>query len=264
LSDLQLITVPFFQRDTLIRYLLDELHTYETDYSDALAPVLCNANDSLMGEAALIQPVSAEELRSVHTSVTTDVRGLKAGMDTLTSAVRELSTVITNASRTVTAGHAAATHPLTSSSSMTGPLMIKIPPRNPNNPRAAASAISHPRPASRALIPRSLSLNNAGSGTLPPGVPGHRMAPTRRSSHRIPKAGLVIPDVPVLCSTDSTRRPRKESWRDIVQHWMMGDPTHGLHTPLKDWPPEWVQGCNRVFATKYFERSVIALEFIDV
>ncbi|KAF8833371.1 hypothetical protein BDN67DRAFT_857019, partial [Paxillus ammoniavirescens] len=38
-------------RDTLIRYLLDELHTYETDYSDALAPVSRGANESLAGEA---------------------------------------------------------------------------------------------------------------------------------------------------------------------------------------------------------------------
>ncbi|KAI9569544.1 hypothetical protein HD554DRAFT_2006777, partial [Boletus coccyginus] len=60
--DLRLITVLFFQRDTLIWYLLDELHIYETNYSDALAPVPCNANNSLMGEATLIQPVSAEEL----------------------------------------------------------------------------------------------------------------------------------------------------------------------------------------------------------
>ncbi|KAH0840287.1 hypothetical protein J3R83DRAFT_1295 [Lanmaoa asiatica] len=70
----QSLTALLFQRDTLIRYLLDELHTYETDYSDTLAPVPHNAdNSSLMGEATLIQPVTTKELRSVHTSVTTDV-----------------------------------------------------------------------------------------------------------------------------------------------------------------------------------------------
>ena len=116
-----------FQRDTLIQYLLDELHTYETDYSDALALVPRNANDSLMGEATLIQPVSAEELRSVYMSVTSDVRGLRAGMDTLTSAVRELSTVVVNAS--CTAGRAAATVTHPPSSSNPTPLTIKIPDR---------------------------------------------------------------------------------------------------------------------------------------
>lgn len=29
----------YYQRDTLIRYLLDELHTYEEDHSNALCPV---------------------------------------------------------------------------------------------------------------------------------------------------------------------------------------------------------------------------------
>ncbi|KIK72124.1 hypothetical protein PAXRUDRAFT_103115, partial [Paxillus rubicundulus Ve08.2h10] len=38
-------------RDTLIRYLLDKLYTYETDYSNALAPVARGANESLVGEA---------------------------------------------------------------------------------------------------------------------------------------------------------------------------------------------------------------------
>lgn len=145
-----------------------------------------------MEEATLIQPVLAEELRSVHTSVTTNIQGLKAGMDTLTSAVCELSTVITNASHTVTAGHAAPAHPPTSPSSMTGPLTIKIPSCNLNDSQVAESAISsHPQPALRALIPQSLLLNNASSGTLPPGVSGSRMAPTHRSSHWISKAGLT-------------------------------------------------------------------------
>ncbi|KIN97313.1 hypothetical protein M404DRAFT_97832, partial [Pisolithus tinctorius Marx 270] len=38
-------------RDTLMRYLLDELHCYETDHSDALAPISREAEDSLAGEA---------------------------------------------------------------------------------------------------------------------------------------------------------------------------------------------------------------------
>ena len=232
-----------------------------------------------MGEATLVQPVSAEELRSVYTSVTSDVRGLRAGMDTLTSAVRELGTVVVDASRT--AGRAARPP----SSSNPTPLTIKIPPRNipqapgPDSESTAAtdslplptpaSAISHPH--TRALASHSVPISEPSQrpsldlsrNSIPPGVRGPRTGPTRRSSHRIPKAGLVIPDIPALCP-DGMRRPRKESWRDIVQHWTAGDPTLGLHTPLRDWPPEWLQGPNRVFATKYFERSVIALEFINV
>ncbi|KIO03442.1 hypothetical protein M404DRAFT_54840, partial [Pisolithus tinctorius Marx 270] len=37
--------------DTLMRYLLDELHCYENDHSDALHPVSCEADGSFAGEA---------------------------------------------------------------------------------------------------------------------------------------------------------------------------------------------------------------------
>ncbi|KAF8545742.1 hypothetical protein OG21DRAFT_1376147, partial [Imleria badia] len=38
------------QRDTMIQYLLDELHAYETDHSDALCPIQRGADVSLLGE----------------------------------------------------------------------------------------------------------------------------------------------------------------------------------------------------------------------
>ncbi|KIJ15305.1 hypothetical protein PAXINDRAFT_49982, partial [Paxillus involutus ATCC 200175] len=37
-------------RDTMIQYLLDELHAYETDHGDALCPIQREANVSLLGE----------------------------------------------------------------------------------------------------------------------------------------------------------------------------------------------------------------------
>ncbi|KAI6111555.1 hypothetical protein EDD16DRAFT_1436532, partial [Pisolithus croceorrhizus] len=39
--------------DTLMRYLLNELHCYENDHSDALQPISCEANGSFTGKAAL-------------------------------------------------------------------------------------------------------------------------------------------------------------------------------------------------------------------
>ncbi|KAI6015803.1 hypothetical protein PISMIDRAFT_95111, partial [Pisolithus microcarpus 441] len=40
--------------DTLMRYLLDELHCYENDHSDALRPVSREGSGSLAGEASLV------------------------------------------------------------------------------------------------------------------------------------------------------------------------------------------------------------------
>ncbi|KAI6011166.1 hypothetical protein EDC04DRAFT_2580610, partial [Pisolithus marmoratus] len=40
--------------NTLMRYLLNELHCYENNHSDALQPISHEANDSFAGEATLI------------------------------------------------------------------------------------------------------------------------------------------------------------------------------------------------------------------
>jgi hypothetical protein len=56
---------------------------------------------------------------------------------------------------------------------------------------------------------------------------------------------------------------KSESWQIIVDHWTLGDPPRGLHMPLKDWPREWLQGPNKIFVQKHFDRSVIALEFLE-
>jgi hypothetical protein len=56
---------------------------------------------------------------------------------------------------------------------------------------------------------------------------------------------------------------KSESWKIIVDHWLYGDVPRGLHTALKDWPRQWLQGPNKIFAQKHFDRSVIALEFIE-
>jgi len=52
------------KRDTLSNYLLDELRTYGSGYSDALAPFPPrDANKSLAGEPALVRTPTIEELR---------------------------------------------------------------------------------------------------------------------------------------------------------------------------------------------------------
>ncbi|KZP05164.1 hypothetical protein FIBSPDRAFT_766273 [Athelia psychrophila] len=50
-------------QDTLIKYLLDELHSYEQDHSDALCPIPRNASLSHAGAAALVEPLCRDEAR---------------------------------------------------------------------------------------------------------------------------------------------------------------------------------------------------------
>ncbi|KAF8428472.1 hypothetical protein L210DRAFT_988370 [Boletus edulis BED1] len=87
-------------------------------------------------------------------------------------------------------------------------------------------------------------------------------SPTNLVVTSLPTAGVVIPDIPVR-NPNGSRHPKCESWWDIVKHWTESDPALGLHTPLRDWPPEWTQHNNRLFAVKYHQRSLVTLEFLN-
>ncbi|KAG1879967.1 hypothetical protein F4604DRAFT_1679111 [Suillus subluteus] len=192
--------------DTLVRYLLNELHAYETDYSDALAPISRGADVSLAGEHALARPVSTEELCMVHASVAADVNCLRNDISSINNSLRSL----TNKLRV---------H-----------LMLHL-----LEDKIATSHSTHVKASSPSA---------------------------RITSWQLPTPGLVIPRVPVL-RPNGTTNPKTKSWKDIVTHWLVGDPDQGLTTPLKDWPREWYQGANQQFASKYHQRATIALEFIN-
>lgn len=83
------------------------------------------------------------------------------------------------------------------------------------------------------------------------------------SSHSLPTAGLFISDIP-MHNPDGSRRLKRELWQDIVKHWMEGNPALGLHTPLRDWPPEWTRGNNcRLFAAKHYQHSLVTPKFLN-
>ncbi|KAI5982450.1 hypothetical protein EDC04DRAFT_2616642 [Pisolithus marmoratus] len=75
--------------------------------------------------------------------------------------------------------------------------------------------------------------------------------------------GLLIPNVPVL-HVNGMRTLKADSWRDIVRHWTEGEPRLGLRVPLKDWPHHYYNGPHgHKFNTKYYQRSVVATEFLN-
>ncbi|KAJ6619324.1 hypothetical protein B0H10DRAFT_1793660 [Mycena sp. CBHHK59/15] len=53
-------------RDTLIKYLLDELNTYEDDYSGMLLPVQNDTDNTLLSEASSIAPATTENITLLH------------------------------------------------------------------------------------------------------------------------------------------------------------------------------------------------------
>jgi len=74
-----------------MQYLLDELHTYETDFSDALGPTSHKATASFAGEAALLHPASTEEFRMAHVALTANVAALQKAVMTISESQAAMS-----------------------------------------------------------------------------------------------------------------------------------------------------------------------------
>lgn len=68
-----------------MQYLLNELHIYETDYSNALAPTSREATASFAGEVVLLCPASTEALHMARASLTADVTTLYKAMVNLSA-----------------------------------------------------------------------------------------------------------------------------------------------------------------------------------
>jgi hypothetical protein len=79
------------QRDTLLRYLLDELHSYEEDYSGALCPLQNEADVSLLGEHRLVGPASAEEVQMMHGSISSEFKLVQSDLGMMKLTIAQLT-----------------------------------------------------------------------------------------------------------------------------------------------------------------------------
>ncbi|KAL4078905.1 hypothetical protein V8B97DRAFT_2021244 [Scleroderma yunnanense] len=84
--------------DTLICYLLDKLHCYENNHSDALGPFPCEADMLLAGEHALATPAAREDLWLLQLSVSMEIcnldNSLQAILVNVTNSLQGLTQVI--------------------------------------------------------------------------------------------------------------------------------------------------------------------------
>ncbi|KIK32078.1 hypothetical protein CY34DRAFT_760908 [Suillus luteus UH-Slu-Lm8-n1] len=246
-------------RDTLVRYLLDELHTYEADYSDALAPISRGANASLAGEYALARPASTEELRMVHESVTTDVNSLRNEIRSVNNSLHSLTSVVVQAASSTSTTPSLQHLDSSCFTDISSESASRTP--TPSGPVVGVHAAAPQLPPAGPVINPIPIPPSIYTAVLPQQQPP-AMLSIRLTSQKLPTAGLVIPRVPVT-RVNGTSSPKNKSWKEIVEHWLVGDRDRGLTTPLKDWPKKWYQGANRRFASKYHQRATIALEFIN-
>ncbi|KAI6016548.1 hypothetical protein EDC04DRAFT_2577386 [Pisolithus marmoratus] len=281
-------------RDTLMRYLLDELHCYENDHSDALGPISHEADGSFAGEAALVQPASTEALNMAHASLTADVAALHTKVEEISSSqvtnMNEIRQRLSNISNLVTSALTPDLRTLSIqpcqhcnacwASSLCSSLLYQLT----NNAVSACrcslawsttslSPTIQPTPATllrlpptslrptQFMTPRLVQpLGTSALVSLSSQVGPQRTVRTRASD--LPQ-GLLILNVPIL-HVNGMRTLKADSWRDIVCHWTEGEPQLGLRIPLKDWPHHYYNGPHgRKFNTKYYQRSVVATEFLN-
>jgi hypothetical protein len=261
------------QRDTLIRYLLDELGSYEDDFSGSLCPVQSGAAITLLGEHSLVKSATTEEVHMMYGALSTEVRNIHGKLGSMESAISGLCSNM----------HALTSVVLGATTNIQGePIHFFFGQNMRRDPdvalrgtgTVAPQAPTHPTLAhlsdgvtTRALLPISLNYVQVQQQPTcrpqltPTVTESYRPVTPEPPSKRVPTAGLFIPDLP-LQNANGTRTPRNESWKHIVTHWQHGDASRGLHTPLKDWPPKWLRGANRLFAMKHHQRGVIATEFL--
>ena len=84
------------KRDTLIRYLLDELYLSEDDHSDALCPIQREAQVSLLGEHALVRPPTTEEVRLLHSELKFDVKHIEAEVGAMKQSFNSFASALNN------------------------------------------------------------------------------------------------------------------------------------------------------------------------
>lgn len=80
----------YVQNDTLIKYLLDELTTYETDHSDALSPLQRDVVKSFNGDHERLAPASSEELRLLVLTIERHYEKTQTSLGTLANKVGSL------------------------------------------------------------------------------------------------------------------------------------------------------------------------------
>ncbi|KAG1780203.1 hypothetical protein EV702DRAFT_1266678 [Suillus placidus] len=229
--------------------------------SDALAPFSREAESSLVGEQALMRPASTEELRMVHASVTADVNHLR--VNNINDSLRSLTSMVQAASSCLQAARHVPhlTTPSTDATHMPTAQLEEDPHFTlVSTSSAQAPCISTPRQGHTHITPTARTLPSvavfARAKAVRTGL-GHTA-----STQQLPTNGLVIPRLPLVRS-NGLKTPKAESWKDIITHWLVGDPDRGLKTPLKDWPQGWYQGPNWKLAMQYQNRAVVAHEFIN-
>ncbi|KAF8904708.1 hypothetical protein CPB84DRAFT_1677144 [Gymnopilus junonius] len=226
--------------DTLIKYLVDSLQSFETGFGHLLHPIPIQPDMSFMGDHTAVAAVTAEEFRQFGNAINRKFD--------------EIVTLVTSAP----------------------PLSI---------PHSNAMNVDQPCPTERLVYPRPLYFEDGiggihqASGTCrdlaaPPcwvetSAPaaysksgqGHSNV-TQGTPYQLANSEVLLSPPPLFPKVSITPLGRAVgAWRRAIKQWEEVDPVTGK--ALKDWPPEWYNGEQRLkVASSRRQREVIFEEFV--
>ncbi|KAL4074551.1 hypothetical protein V8B97DRAFT_2022770 [Scleroderma yunnanense] len=243
--------------DTLIHYLLDELHSYENDHSNALGPFPCEADMSLAGEHTLAAPATREELWMFQMSVSMEIHNLdnniQAILGNVTNSLQDLTQVVCSGQLSIVASSLpppSGTDALGTFTTECTALLMNL---------QTFTTHSSAPPAILALRTNHLSLHY----TFPqPSATSLSLVTAEGDTLMYSLPSPFIPNV-LFTHTDGIITLRSQAWKDIIQHWEEGVLEKRLLS-LKDWPYEYTHGPNCNLQSKYNQWHIIALEFLNL
>lgn len=210
------------QVDTLIKYLVDSLQSYESGHGDALCPIAKEAEKSFMGDHLRVGPVSTEEYRRRQEIIDEKMAAL-------------LQAITLNATNSYQ--HVIRALQSTADTGLDGPqtrrqITPEGPPGQASGPHTSDHEVTPP-----ALFPtQSQQLATTASPATPKPIP-----------------------IPGVSISDLGHSP--SAWRKAIQQWEECDPATGL-VALKNWPKEWYTGVMRTHTgAKRTTRKTIADEY---
>ncbi|KAF8530352.1 hypothetical protein BU17DRAFT_79070 [Hysterangium stoloniferum] len=198
------------QRDTLIRYLLDELYHYEDSHGDALCPIKSERSTSLLNESGSLQVPTIASMTQI----------LEAGLDEF---AQTFQATTCHSHRCLSATcDGAAHHGERHTCSSTMPSSTGIQP----------------------AVSRSQWEVNGGSSLQSPDEPD------------------VFLRIPKIIKPRKDRLDVPPGWRQVVDHWLKGDPSVKNSPPLKDWNQKWIKGrYKKMYGQVYYQRKIFSPRF---
>ncbi|KAF8510373.1 hypothetical protein BU17DRAFT_55462 [Hysterangium stoloniferum] len=199
-------------RDTLIRYLLDELYHYEDGHGDALHPIKSERSTSLLNESGSLQVPTVASMTQI----------LKAGLDEFAQ----------NFQATTCHSHRC--------------------------PSATCDGAAHHGER------RTCSSTMPSSTGIQPAVSRSQWEVNGGSSSQSPDEPDVFLRIPKIIKPRKDRLDVPPRWRQVVDHWLKGDPSVKNSPPLKDWNQKWIKGrYKKMYGQVYYQHKLVATEFLE-